>query len=472
MKAKKLQRKVDKLKVNKGKEVSVRNTKRDKKKIAEEKKERVVGFLCRAENSRMLSGRKTVTKNKMKHQRRVLLHSLKDLHSNYNTTALKHHAVSYRQFLRYCPFMLLKRKSPTETPKSTVNFSWISEEDIEKFDEKVPEVVPAVKGTMKLHQVISTKPATILYRDISCFCSRPAAICKCYNPSTVDFRNASEVPEPPRLNQRGKFIVVNYEGKPFVVGDEIEVSCMKQLSAKNVFTWPHPPDLLFYYESDPSRELRGLAGGWLKQGAGTFTGRAGGTEKGETTRRRGNGKQGAGRIYEEATWRRRSTVEVLLRCDVLHGCQLLIDGGDLRGDLRGNLRGDLRGDLRGNSRGDSRGDWRRDSRGDLRGNSRGDSRGDWRRNLRGNSRRDSRGDLRGDLRGNSRGDSRGDWRRNLRGNSRRDSRGDLRGDSRGNSRRDSRGDLRGDSRGDSRGNSREDSRRDLRGNSRGDLRGD
>ncbi|KAI4828768.1 hypothetical protein KUCAC02_022844 [Chaenocephalus aceratus] len=140
--------------------------------------------------------------------------------------------------------------------KSTVNFSWISEEDIEKFDEKVPEVVPAVKGTMKLHQVISTKPATILYRDISCFCSRPAAICKCYNPSTVDFRNVSEVPEPPRLNQRGKFIVVNYEGKPFVgqivqvVGDEIEVSCMKQLSAKNVFTWPHPPDLLFYYESD------------------------------------------------------------------------------------------------------------------------------------------------------------------------------------------------------------------------------
>ncbi|KAI9526455.1 hypothetical protein NQZ68_039666 [Dissostichus eleginoides] len=78
--------------------------------------------------------------------------------------------------------------------------------------------------------------------------------------------------------------------------------------------------------AQPSRELRGLAGGWLKQGAGTFTGRAGGTEKGETTRRRGNGKQGAGRIYEEATGRRRSTVEVLLRCDVLHGCQVLIDG--------------------------------------------------------------------------------------------------------------------------------------------------
>ncbi|KAK0139229.1 hypothetical protein N1851_024156 [Merluccius polli] len=96
LKAKKLQRKVDKLKVKKGKDVSVSNKKRDKKKIAEEKKERVVSFLCRDENSRMLSGKKdTVTKNKMKRQRRVLLHSLKDLHSNYNTTALKHHAISY-----------------------------------------------------------------------------------------------------------------------------------------------------------------------------------------------------------------------------------------------------------------------------------------------------------------------------------------------------------------------------------------
>ncbi|KAF3843737.1 hypothetical protein F7725_002586 [Dissostichus mawsoni] len=88
--------------------------------------------------------------------------------------------------------------------------------------------------------------------------------------------------------------------------------------------WMRAADWLL--PAQPSRELRGLAGGWLKQGAGTFTGRAGGTEKGETTRRRGNGKQGAGRIYEEATGRRRSTVEVLLRCDVLHGCQLLIDG--------------------------------------------------------------------------------------------------------------------------------------------------
>ncbi|KAJ4934782.1 hypothetical protein JOQ06_007564 [Pogonophryne albipinna] len=124
----------------------------------------------------------------------------------------------------------VQRGKDLQTPEDVYDFM-IKQKSTVNF-------VPAVKGTMKLHQVISTKPATILYRDISCFCSRPAAICKCYNPSTVDFRNVSEVPEPPRLNQRGKFIVVNYEGKPFVgqiiqvVGDDIECANLNSPGAK------------------------------------------------------------------------------------------------------------------------------------------------------------------------------------------------------------------------------------------------
>lgn len=35
-----------------------------------------------------------------------------------------------------------------------------------------------------------------------------------------------------------------------VMGEEVEVSCMQQLSGENVFTWSHPPELLFYSESD------------------------------------------------------------------------------------------------------------------------------------------------------------------------------------------------------------------------------
>lgn len=54
----------------------------------------------------------------------------------------------------------------------------------------------------------------------------------------------------------GKFILVKYEGRPFVgkvlqvIGDETEVSCMQQLGGKNVFTWPHPGDIIFYYTTE------------------------------------------------------------------------------------------------------------------------------------------------------------------------------------------------------------------------------
>ncbi|KAI9518502.1 hypothetical protein NQZ68_036384 [Dissostichus eleginoides] len=62
------------------------------------------------------------------------------------------------------------------------------------------------------------------------------------------------------------------------------------------------------------------------RGAGTFTGRAGRTEKVKLRGGRANGKQGSGRIDEEATVRRGSTVEALLHGDLLYGCKTLIDG--------------------------------------------------------------------------------------------------------------------------------------------------
>lgn len=54
----------------------------------------------------------------------------------------------------------------------------------------------------------------------------------------------------------GKLILVKYEGQPLVgqvlqvIGDEIEVSAMQQLGNKNVFTWPHPADEIFYHLTD------------------------------------------------------------------------------------------------------------------------------------------------------------------------------------------------------------------------------
>lgn len=152
-------------------------------------------------------------------------------------------------------FNLLKEK------ESSIKYYWISDEDIERYDEALPDDVPPVKGTLKIHQVTSAQPGKIQHREISCFCSRPQ-ICQCHNPSEVDFQNTTEVPhtntqaEENLDDLNGKFILVKYENQPFVgqvlkvVGNEIEVSCMQQSGGKNVFTWPHPPDIIFYYRGD------------------------------------------------------------------------------------------------------------------------------------------------------------------------------------------------------------------------------
>ncbi|KAJ4945672.1 hypothetical protein JOQ06_023353, partial [Pogonophryne albipinna] len=54
--------------------------------------------------------------------------------------------------------------------ESTVELFFVSEEEVEAKTE-VPALTP-IKGTMRMHQVISILPGHIKYRDISCFCQR------------------------------------------------------------------------------------------------------------------------------------------------------------------------------------------------------------------------------------------------------------------------------------------------------------
>ena len=81
-------------------------------------------------------------------------------------------------------------------------------------------------------------------------------ICQCHNTTTLNLQTAGTQVSAQDDDLNGKFILVKYEGQPFVgqvlqvIGDEIEVSCMQQLGRKNVFTWPHPADIIFYYIKD------------------------------------------------------------------------------------------------------------------------------------------------------------------------------------------------------------------------------
>ncbi|KAK7162509.1 hypothetical protein R3I93_006735 [Phoxinus phoxinus] len=76
------------------------------------RRQSVVEFLTRDENSRLLAGKKdTVSKDRVKEQRRVLTKSLKELHKDYNAEAGERRAVSYRQFVRLRPFYVTEPKA-------------------------------------------------------------------------------------------------------------------------------------------------------------------------------------------------------------------------------------------------------------------------------------------------------------------------------------------------------------------------
>ncbi|KAK1906770.1 Protein U3, partial [Dissostichus eleginoides] len=66
---------------------------------------------------------------------------------------------------------------------------------------------------------------------------------------------------PPReqesvLDLCGKFVIVPYDELPYVgqvlkvVGEELQVSCMRQSGDKNLFMWPQTPDVIFYFRKD------------------------------------------------------------------------------------------------------------------------------------------------------------------------------------------------------------------------------
>lgn len=64
-----------------------------------------------------------------------------------------------------------------------VKLFYVSNEDVEVRVRKMQEVpLSTIKGTMKMHQVLSITPGVLKYRDISCFCQAAEDVwdCPCY----------------------------------------------------------------------------------------------------------------------------------------------------------------------------------------------------------------------------------------------------------------------------------------------------
>ena len=151
--------------------------KRGAKKLAVDRKEKVVEFLCRDENSRLLPGKKdTVTKNKNKQQRRVLVKPLVELHTSFNSEMERSHMLSYRQFVRYCPFYVTQPKA-----------SDMDHENVKLLSEQLRQ-----KGLLKTSSVSELLSATVCNPDNKNCMYRICAKC-CYNEIEVSQPQTEEM---------------------------------------------------------------------------------------------------------------------------------------------------------------------------------------------------------------------------------------------------------------------------------------
>lgn len=74
---------------------------------------------------------------------------------------------------------------------SKVELHLIPAEDIEQSAKQIPEQIPPLLGTMKVHQVFTEEVGVLKYRNLSCFCQR--GFCSCMTPKRyVPFQNTEE----------------------------------------------------------------------------------------------------------------------------------------------------------------------------------------------------------------------------------------------------------------------------------------
>ncbi|CAM4571943.1 unnamed protein product [Leuciscus chuanchicus] len=113
--------------------------------------------------------------------------------------------------------------------KSATELFYVEPEDIESMDIHVLSKLQTIRGTMKIHQIISASPSQMSWRILSCFCSATHD-CKCFNPETVMFQHwdkaspstSTSHPDTPQIGLRhivdlnegliGQWCAVKYDG--------------------------------------------------------------------------------------------------------------------------------------------------------------------------------------------------------------------------------------------------------------------
>ncbi len=131
---------------------------------------------------------------------------------------------------------------------TSVKLFFIGEDEVTALAERMENVpLLPIKGTMNVHQVISTTPGTVKYRDISCFCQLAKGVwdCPCYELQEATFmmeentaeKNNASVPSRPDVignHHCGQWCVLSYDEDlyPGVILDveehNIKIKCMQE----------------------------------------------------------------------------------------------------------------------------------------------------------------------------------------------------------------------------------------------------
>ncbi|GAA6073295.1 uncharacterized protein LOC124051031, partial [Tachysurus ichikawai] len=151
-------------------------------------------------------------------------------------------------------------KALTET-STTLKLFYVSSEAVEQAMEKMPGKIPPVPSTMKTHQVVTSTPGEILYREISCMCSTQKQLrCQCFKTHHFTFNmTAQKVPTEAIAWESGdligKWFMLKYDNDLYagiiMETDETHalVKCMHRVGV-NRFFWPRKDDLLWYLFDD------------------------------------------------------------------------------------------------------------------------------------------------------------------------------------------------------------------------------
>lgn len=64
--------------------------------------------------------------------------------------------------------------------KTKVKLYLISESEIDKIRKAIPNKIPVLKGTLSVHQMVTTGNGIFRYRSVSCFCKKNDELCPCF----------------------------------------------------------------------------------------------------------------------------------------------------------------------------------------------------------------------------------------------------------------------------------------------------